>query len=63
LYGKKGAVEAREWISQTESVLDISNCADEYKVGFSVQLFKEEALKWWKIVLHTKGKDTASKLT
>jgi hypothetical protein len=26
--GKKGAVEACEWISHTEAVLDISNCAE-----------------------------------
>jgi hypothetical protein len=62
-YGKKGAVEAREWVSQTESVLDINNRADEDKVRYLAHLFKEEALKWWKIMLQSKGKDLANKLS
>jgi hypothetical protein len=41
-YGKRGIVEACEWISQTEAVLDISNCAKEDKVSFVVHLFKKE---------------------
>jgi hypothetical protein len=50
-YGKKGAIEAQERVNQTESVLDISNCADEDKIRYPAHLFREEALKWWKIML------------
>jgi hypothetical protein len=38
-YGKKGAIEACEWVSQTEAVLDITNYVDEDKVRLVVHLF------------------------
>ncbi|XP_021979639.1 uncharacterized protein LOC110875744 [Helianthus annuus] len=60
--GKKGAIEAHEWLSEVEAILDVSDC-HERNVRFAVHLFKSEALFWWRIQKQTRGDDLAHRLS
>ncbi|XP_035837690.1 uncharacterized protein LOC110898590 [Helianthus annuus] len=61
--GKKGAIEAHEWLSEVEAILDVSDCHERNKVRFAVHLFKSEALFWWRIQKQTRGDDLAHHLS
>ncbi|KAK1434346.1 hypothetical protein QVD17_00085 [Tagetes erecta] len=61
--GKKGAVEAQDWLNRMESVLDICECTENNRVRFAVCMFQTEALNWWNIKVRTKGKDIAKKMS
>ncbi|KAK1429939.1 hypothetical protein QVD17_12297 [Tagetes erecta] len=61
--GKKGAVEAQDWLNRMESVLDICDCTENNRVRFAVCMFQTEALNWWNIEVRTKGKDIAKKMS
>ncbi|XP_022030567.2 uncharacterized protein LOC110931483, partial [Helianthus annuus] len=61
--GKKGAIEAHEWLSEVEAILDVSDCHERNKVRFAVHLFKSEALFWWRIQKQTRGDDLAHRLS
>ncbi|XP_022024684.1 uncharacterized protein LOC110925020 [Helianthus annuus] len=61
--GKKGAIEAHEWLSEVEAILDVSDCHERNKVRFAVHLFKSEALCWWRIQKQTRGDDLAHRLS
>ncbi|KAK1423842.1 hypothetical protein QVD17_19151 [Tagetes erecta] len=60
--GKGGATKAIQWLEETESVLEICNCREEDKVRFAAQLFKEEAMFWWKSEVQARGKDAISQV-
>ena len=60
--GKKGAIEAHEWLSEVEAILDVSDCQERNTVRFAVHLFKSEALFWWRIQKQTRGDDLAHHL-
>ncbi|XP_035840312.1 uncharacterized protein LOC118487512 [Helianthus annuus] len=61
--GKKCAIEAHEWLSEVEAILDVSDCHQRNKVRFAVHLFKSEALFWWRIQKQTRGDDLAYRLS
>ncbi|XP_035838869.1 uncharacterized protein LOC118486493 [Helianthus annuus] len=54
--GRKGALEAQDWLNRMESILDICECDDRNKVRFAVHMFEAEALHWWNIVVRIEGK-------
>ncbi|XP_021979251.1 uncharacterized protein LOC110875362, partial [Helianthus annuus] len=61
--GKKGAIEAHEWLSEVEAILDVNDCHERNKVRFDVHLFKSEALFWWRIQKQTRGDNLAHRLS
>nr|GEU92883.1 putative zinc finger, CCHC-type, retrotransposon Gag domain protein [Tanacetum cinerariifolium] len=48
--GVKGAVELRRWFEKTESVFEISECAEGKKVKFAAATLEGPTLTWWKTV-------------
>ncbi|GKG18834.1 hypothetical protein Tco_0375933 [Tanacetum coccineum] len=46
--GIEGAVELRRWFEKTESVFEISECAECKKVKFSAATLEGPALTWWR---------------
>ncbi|GKD49726.1 putative reverse transcriptase domain-containing protein, partial [Tanacetum coccineum] len=46
--GVKGAVKLRRWFEKTESVFEISECAEGKKVMFAVATLEGPTLTWWK---------------
>ena len=54
--GNEGAIAALRWIEKTEAVLKISKCAEEDKIMFASNLFKNSALEWWNTILQSNGK-------
>ncbi|KAI3797696.1 hypothetical protein L1987_32959 [Smallanthus sonchifolius] len=52
--GKEGGVATLRW---TESVLAISKCAEEDKVLYASNLFKNFALEWWNALVSAKGRE------
>ncbi|MFS8009266.1 putative transcription factor interactor and regulator CCHC(Zn) family [Helianthus anomalus] len=55
--GNEEAIATLRWIEKTEAVLRISKCAEEDKILFASNLFKNSALEWWNTILQTKGID------
>ncbi|GJV41359.1 putative reverse transcriptase domain-containing protein [Tanacetum coccineum] len=47
-HGIKGAVELRRFFEKTESVFEISECAEGKKLKFAAATLKGLALTWWK---------------
>nr|GEY82546.1 hypothetical protein [Tanacetum cinerariifolium] len=45
----RGAVELQRWFEKTESVFEISECAEGKKVKFAAATLKGPALTWWKL--------------
>ena len=55
--GNEGAVAALRWIEKIEAVLKISKCAEEDKIMFASNLFKNSALEWWNTIHQSRGSD------
>ncbi|KAF5798016.1 putative nucleotidyltransferase, Ribonuclease H [Helianthus annuus] len=55
--GNEGPIAALRWIEKTEVVLKISKCAEEDKIMFASNLFKNAALEWWNTILQSRGSD------
>lgn len=51
------------WIEKTESVFNVSNCAENAKVKFASFTFKEEALTWWNNYRYSVGSEVAYVMT
>ncbi|GKB41438.1 putative reverse transcriptase domain-containing protein [Tanacetum coccineum] len=51
--GVEGAVELRRWFEKTESVFEISECAEGKKVKFAAATLEGPALTWWKTKVAT----------
>ena len=62
-YGKEEVVGALRWLEEMESVIDISDCTENYKVKYVTHSFKGEALSWYNMVVMTKGRDTVNKMS
>ncbi|KAF5810346.1 putative nucleotidyltransferase, Ribonuclease H [Helianthus annuus] len=56
-WGNEGPIAALRWIEKTEAVLKISKCAEEDKIMFASNLFKNSALEWWNTILQSRGSD------
>nr|GEV00746.1 hypothetical protein [Tanacetum cinerariifolium] len=46
--GVEGAVKLQRWFKKTESIFQISECAEGKKVKFAAATLKGPALTWWK---------------
>ncbi|KAK1413557.1 hypothetical protein QVD17_35332 [Tagetes erecta] len=57
--GSEGAIAALRWLEKMEAVVAISKCADEDKVMYAANSFKDSALEWWNAILKTKGREVA----
>ncbi|GJU27947.1 putative reverse transcriptase domain-containing protein [Tanacetum coccineum] len=47
-HGVEGDIELRRWFEKTESVFEISECAEGKKVKFAAATLEGPALTWWK---------------
>ncbi|GJW79760.1 putative reverse transcriptase domain-containing protein [Tanacetum coccineum] len=60
--GVEGAVELRRWFKKTESVFEISECAEGKKVKFVAATLEGPALTWWKTKVATIGLETVNQM-
>ncbi|GJZ20140.1 putative reverse transcriptase domain-containing protein [Tanacetum coccineum] len=60
--GIKGAVEFRRWFEKTESVFEISECAEGKKVKIAAATLEGPALTWWKTKVATMGLETINRM-
>ncbi|GKB07986.1 hypothetical protein Tco_0836270, partial [Tanacetum coccineum] len=60
--GVEGAVELRRWFEKTESVFEISECAEGKKVKFAAATLEGPALTWWKTKVATIGLETMNQM-
>ncbi|GKC82468.1 hypothetical protein Tco_1138185, partial [Tanacetum coccineum] len=56
------AVELRRWIEKTESVFEISECAEGKKVKFAAATLEGPALTWWKTKVATMGLESVNQM-
>jgi hypothetical protein len=61
--GTEGVVYLVRWIEKTESVFNVSGCAENTKVKFASFTFKNEALTWWNNYRNSVGSDVAYAMT
>ncbi|KAI3773654.1 hypothetical protein L1987_48184 [Smallanthus sonchifolius] len=54
--GREGGIATLRWIEKTEFVLVIRKCAEEDKVLYDSNLFKDQALEWWNNIIAAKGR-------
>nr|GEX92740.1 hypothetical protein [Tanacetum cinerariifolium] len=60
--GVEGAVELQRWFEKTESIIEISECAEGKKVKFVAATLEGPALTWWKTKVTTIGLETMSQM-
>ncbi|GJX13217.1 putative reverse transcriptase domain-containing protein [Tanacetum coccineum] len=60
--GVEGAVELQRWFEKTESVFEISECAEGKKVKFAAATLEGPALTWWKTKVSTIGLETVNQM-
>ncbi|GJW03850.1 putative reverse transcriptase domain-containing protein [Tanacetum coccineum] len=58
----EGAVELRRWFEKTESVFEISKCAEGKKVKFAAAILEGPTLTWWKTKVATMGLETVNQM-
>ncbi|GJW94946.1 putative reverse transcriptase domain-containing protein [Tanacetum coccineum] len=58
----RGAVELQRWFEKTESVFEISECAEGKKVKFVAATLEGPALTWWKTKVATMGLETLNQM-
>ncbi|GKE02003.1 hypothetical protein Tco_1389986, partial [Tanacetum coccineum] len=60
--GVEGVVELRRWFEKTESVFEISECAESKKVKFAAATLEGPTLTWWKTKVATTGLETVNQI-
>nr|GEX74085.1 putative reverse transcriptase domain-containing protein [Tanacetum cinerariifolium] len=60
--GVEGAVKMQRWFEKTESVFEISECAEGKKVKFATATLEGPALTWWKTKVVTMDLETNLKV-
>nr|GEY03918.1 zinc finger, CCHC-type, retrotransposon Gag domain protein [Tanacetum cinerariifolium] len=50
-------VDAKNWISHMEKILDVMGCEDAFKTRLAMYKFEGDALAWWKAYKQAKGGD------
>ncbi|GJX46484.1 putative reverse transcriptase domain-containing protein [Tanacetum coccineum] len=60
--GPVRAVELRRWFEKTESVFEITECAEGKKVKFAAATLDVPALIWWKTKVATMGLETVNQM-
>nr|GEZ17093.1 reverse transcriptase domain-containing protein [Tanacetum cinerariifolium] len=63
LRGVKGAIKLRRWFENTQSVFEISKCAEGKKVKFAAATLEGPALTWWKTNVSTMGLETMNQMS
>ncbi|GKC93250.1 hypothetical protein Tco_1158692 [Tanacetum coccineum] len=61
-HGIKGAIKLRRWFEKTESVFEISECAEGKKVRFAAVTLQGPALTWWNTKVATMGLETMNQM-
>ncbi|KAI3523729.1 hypothetical protein L1887_02080 [Cichorium endivia] len=61
-HGTEGAVGLLKWLEGIESVLYVSHCAENHKVGYVSSLLQDVALTWWNTEVETRGREAAYNL-
>ncbi|GKD96426.1 putative reverse transcriptase domain-containing protein, partial [Tanacetum coccineum] len=61
-HSTEGAVELRRWFEKTESVFEISKCAERKKVKFAAATLQRPALTWWNAKVATMGLETVNQM-
>ncbi|GKB16199.1 putative reverse transcriptase domain-containing protein [Tanacetum coccineum] len=61
-HGVEGAVKLRRWFKKTESVFEISECAEGRKVKFVAATLEGPALTWCKTKVETMGLETVKQI-
>ncbi|GJU16978.1 putative reverse transcriptase domain-containing protein [Tanacetum coccineum] len=59
-HGNEGAVGLSRWIEKSESVFDISKCAEGNKVIFAAATLQDSALTWWNNQVASMGRAVAN---
>nr|GEW73633.1 hypothetical protein [Tanacetum cinerariifolium] len=60
--GVEGAIKLRRWFEKTESVFEVSECAEGKKVKFVVATLEGPTLTWWKTKVAIMGLETVNQL-
>ncbi|GKB50993.1 hypothetical protein Tco_0901746 [Tanacetum coccineum] len=60
--GVEGVVKLRRWFKKTESVFEISECAEGKKVKFAAATLEGPTLTWWKTKVATMGLETVNQM-
>nr|GEU63429.1 putative reverse transcriptase domain-containing protein [Tanacetum cinerariifolium] len=60
--GVEGAVKLQRWFEKTESVFEISECAEGKKVKFVAARLEGPTLTWWKTKIATMGLKTMNQM-
>nr|GFA30472.1 putative reverse transcriptase domain-containing protein [Tanacetum cinerariifolium] len=58
----RGAVELRRWFEKSESVFEISECAEGKMVKFAAATLEGSALTWWKNKVATIGLENVNQM-
>ncbi|GKA14351.1 hypothetical protein Tco_0693997 [Tanacetum coccineum] len=61
-HGIEVAVKLKRWFEKTESVFEISECAEGKKVKFATATLKGPTLTWWKTKVATIGLETVNQM-
>ncbi|GJT50296.1 putative reverse transcriptase domain-containing protein [Tanacetum coccineum] len=61
-HGVEGVVELQRWFEKTESVFEISECAEGKKVKFTTATLEGPILTWWKTKVATIGLETVNQM-
>ncbi|GKA32596.1 reverse transcriptase domain-containing protein [Tanacetum coccineum] len=59
-HGNEGVVGLSRWIEKSESVFDISKCAEGNKVIFAAATLQDSALTWWNNQVASMGRAVAN---
>ncbi|GKF43405.1 hypothetical protein Tco_0129957, partial [Tanacetum coccineum] len=57
--GKGDAIAYIYWVEKMEAIQDISGCADNQKVKYSVGSLTSRALTWWNSEVRIRGREAA----
>nr|GEU82324.1 putative reverse transcriptase domain-containing protein [Tanacetum cinerariifolium] len=60
--GVEGDVKLQRWFEKTESVFEISECAEGKKVKFAAATLEGPTLTWWKTKVATMGLETVNQM-
>ena len=57
--GKGDVLALTRWVEKMESIIDISNCADNQRVKYATSSLINKALTWWNTQIQARGRPAA----
>ena len=54
--GKGDVLALTRWVEKMESIIDISNCADNQRVKYATSSLINKALTWWNVHIQARGR-------